>query len=54
MILSPTAKARLRLAAVTIALVPVALLAQLIASETLAESVQRRWAKAWQKYETSV
>lgn len=52
MIFSPTVKARIRLAVVTIALVPVALLAQLVLSEKLTEAVQRRWAKAWQKYDT--
>lgn len=51
MILSPTAKARIRLAAVTLALVPLALLAQLVASDKLTEFVQRGWARAWQKYD---
>lgn len=52
--LSPTAKARLRLAAVAIALVPAALLGRLLASSWLSEFVQRGWATAWKRYDASV
>jgi len=54
MTLSPVAKARLRLAVVAVALVPVALIARALYSEKLIEFVHRGWATAWQKYDASV
>lgn len=51
--LTPSAKARLRLAIVAVALVPFALLARVIASSALSEFVQRGWATAWQRYDAS-
>ena len=54
MTLSPVAKARLRLAVIAIALVPVALIARAMSSGRLTEFVHRGWATAWQKYDASV
>jgi hypothetical protein len=53
-VISHPARARLRLAVVVIALVPVALLARMIGSERLSETVQRTTARAWEKYDASV
>jgi hypothetical protein len=52
--ISRTTRARLRLVVVAAALIPVALLARLIGSDRLSETVQRTGAKAWQKYDASV
>jgi hypothetical protein len=53
-VISRAARARLRLAVVVVALIPVALIARMIGSERLSETVQRTGAKAWQKYDASV
>ncbi len=49
--ISSTVKSRLRLAAVTLALVPIALLARACYSEKLTGNVASWWAKAWQKHD---
>lgn len=50
--ISPAAKARMRLAVVTLALVPIALFARACYNEKLTGAVASWWAKAWQKHDT--
>lgn len=52
--LSRSTRARLRLVIVALALVPVALIARMIGSERLSETVQRNWARQWKSYDASV
>jgi hypothetical protein len=53
-LISRSTRARLRLAVVVVALIPVALIARMLGSERLSETVQRTGARAWQKYDASV
>ena len=53
MSLSDVTRARLRLAVIALALVPVALLARVVASGRLSEFVQRGWATAWKHYDVT-
>lgn len=49
--ISHAAKARIRLAAVTLALVPIALLARACYSEKMTGVVAQRWWRAWQRHD---
>ena len=51
MVLRPAVRARLRLAVVIAAFVPVALLAKAANNGKLAALVQSVWAKAWKRYD---
>jgi hypothetical protein len=52
--ISRSTRARLRLIVVAVALVPLALIARLIGSDRLSETVQRTGAKAWKQYDAAV
>lgn len=49
--LSPLAKARIRLTIIAAGLIPLAMLARLVASGSLMDVVQHLGAKAWEAYE---
>ncbi len=53
MAISPVVRARLRLVIIATGLIPLALLARLVASGRLTEIVQRLGAHAWKRYDTT-